>query len=647
MSLWTSTVAPLLKGLDGPKPTFDEQRLRAVFHLAEQLYRGKEHWTGVPLLVHALGVAQMLEPFEPDQDTVIACLLQHALQTRQISLSDIEQQFGAVTRRLVSGVHLLSHIALKERRNSIEDLRVMLLSVSDDVRVILIILCERCYALDHLFLVSAEEKRLLSHDVLNLYAPVAARLGIHSLKERLEGLAFPVVYRADAEAVEEQLKQVQRHYGLFLTTVSQKLAKMLHEQGIAAAVTGREKRPFSIFNKMRQRAVSHIDQLTDLFGLRVIVDTEEQCYQTLGFLHRMGVPVPNRFKDYISFPKPNGYRSLHTTVSKLPGVPNGVFVEVQVRTHEMHREAEFGIAAHWSYKEGGSAEQTMRRVQLSQVLTQQQALEESDDKTAFADHIFVLTPKGDIVELPESATPLDFAFQIHTDLGIGFRAARVNGSIVPLDYELENGDIVEILTHRIPKPSSEWLQLLKMASSRSRLKRYLYALHRTDYVVRGKEMINEVLRRLHVVPLDNELSILRHYDGRTLPFSEREDLLMKIGQESETVGSLFAHVDALASVRSLLATPPKKSTQSKFNNALVEVEGGLPMPLRFAKCCNPDQGERAEIVGCITRGGEVMIHRSRCRMLKSVNPERRVKVLWSREKEQVRPVKKKKVPASR
>ncbi len=635
MSLWTSSVAPLLKGLNGPQSTFDEQRLRDAFHLAEQLYRGKEHWTHVPLLVHALGVTQLLAPFEPDEDTIIACLLQHALQSRQVSLSDIEEQFGAVVRRLVSGVHLLSHITLRERRNSVEDLRVMLLSVSDDVRVILIILCERCYALDHLCLVPIEEKRHNAQDVLNLYAPVAARLGIHTLKERLEGLAFPIVYPADADGVEDQLKQVKQQYGSFLSDASASLAGVLAEQGIDARVSGREKRPYSIFNKMRQKSVSHIDKLPDLFGLRVIVDSEEQCYQTLGLLHRMGVPIANRFKDYISFPKPNGYRSLHTTIAKIPGIPGGIFVEVQVRTADMHREAEFGVAAHWSYKEGGSTGQTMRRVQLSQVLTQQQALEEGDESdTTLADHIFVLTPRGDIVELPEGATPLDFAFQIHTELGIGFRAARVNGSIVALDYELENGDVVEILTHRFPKPSPEWLQLLKMASSRSRLKGYLYALHRDEYVVRGREILNEELRRLHVAPLDNELTLLKHYDGRALTFSEREDLLMKAGQGSEKVGSIILHVDALAAVRTL-RSPPKVS-QKKIRGDQVEVEGGMPMPLRFAKCCKANLGDHPEIIGCITRVGEVMVHRARCHMLKNANPERRVRVSWVGEREPVK-----------
>lgn len=639
MSLWTSAVAPLLKKLNGTAEPFDEQRLRQAFHLAEQIYRGKEHWTEVPLLVHALGVAQVLAPFEPDEDTVIACLLQHALQTRAISLSDIEEQFGGEVRRLVAGVHLLSHITTRGSRNSIEDLRVMLVSVSDDVRVILIILCERQYALEHLFLLSLEDKRQLAQDVLHLFAPVASRLGIHSLKQRLEALAFPVVYPADAQHIAEQLADIREKNGPFLPAAARLLAESLQQQGIPAVVEAREKVPFSIFNKMRLKSLSQIDKLPDLYGLRVMVDSEEQCYRTLGFLHRMGLPVTNRFKDYVAFPKPNGYRSLHTTIAKLPGVPESVFTEVQVRTHDMHREAEYGVAAHWSYKQGGTAEQAMQRVELHRVLTQQHTLEEGEGgEEALADHIFVLTPKGDIVELPDGATPLDFAFQIHTDLGIGFRASRVNGVIAPLDYQLENGDVVEVLTHRVPKPSTEWLQLLKMASSRSRLKRYLYALHRTEYVARGREMINEELRRLRAPPLDADLMVLRLYDGKEITFSEREDLLMKIGQGSEKSAALLPHVDALAPLRSLLNR--RRVSRVRNVDTPVMIEGGVPMPMRFAKCCKPDSKSGCDIIGTVNRQGEVIVHRMGCGMIKNANPERRIHVWWrgeERETVTVRP----------
>jgi|GEM_PF-71491 len=648
MTIWSTTVAPLLRQLQESRGTpFNEARLESAYRLAEQLYLGKEHWTGVPLLAHSLGVLQVLAPFQPDEDTIIACLLQHALQSRRVAMDDLEEQFGPTVRALVSSIHLLSHVTMKDRRHSIEDLRLMLLSVSDDVRVVLVILCERCYALEHMANLSKEEKRHLCDDVLNLFAPVSARLGIHSLKQRLEGLSFPVLYPNDEERISEQMRRVHGTYGEFLHESAQTLMALLQEQGITAMVSGREKHPYSIFSKMRAKTVSQVEKIPDLFALRVVVSTEEECYRVLGLLHRMGRPVANRFKDYIAFPKPNGYRSLHTTIARLPGVPEGVFVEVQIRTHAMHREAEYGIAAHWSYKEGGAADRMIQRVQLHQVLTRQQALEHSEGNATLVDHIFVLTPKGDIIELPEGATPLDFAFQIHTDLGLGFRAARVNGSIVPLDYELENGDVVEVLTHRVPQPSTEWLQLLKMSSSRSRLKRYLYSLNRDGLIARGRELVNDELRKIHAPLLDTELSQLRRYDGRVLSFSEREDQLVKIGQGSEKVGALFLHADHLAALRSassIMQTPHLPRLQRK--DSVIEIEGGLRMPIRYAKCCKPQEGEKGRLIGSVNRRGEVTVHRATCGLLKNANPGRQIGVRW-KEAAPAEPKKRKKAPVAK
>lgn len=630
MSAWASSIAGLLQTMD-PARLPDSEKLRCTLERAEELYADRKHWTGVSLLEHTLGVLQALLPFQPDEETVNACLLQHALKTRRIGLPELEEEFGQNVRALVSSVHLLSHVTMRNRKSSIDDLRLMLLSVSDDVRVLLIILCDRCYVLEHLSDAPAAERRRICRDVLSLFAPVAARLGIHTLKQRLESLAFPFVYPLDARWIEEQLDAVHARYGFFLETAASSLAAALREQGIVASVQGREKLAYSIFTKMKSKTLSHVESLPDLFALRVVVDTEEDCYRVLGLLHRMGRPLANRFKDYISFPKPNGYQSLHTTVALLPGVPEGVFTEVQIRTHSMHREAEYGIAAHWSYKHGGKAQRSVQKVQIQQVLTGQQSVETRDAESALADHIFVLTPKGDIVELPEGATPLDFAFQIHTDLGLTFRAARVNGSIVSLDYELENGDVVEVLSHRVPQPSPEWLQMVKMASSRSRLKRYLHSIDRSTYVLRGKETVNEELRKRRLPPLDSDLSLLRRFEGRYLSYDEREDLLMKIGQGSDKAGSILLHLDLLRSRPPAPRNASRRAAPPSRAAVPVEVEGGLPMPVRFAKCCNAQKGDRGKIVGSITRTGEVMVHTAECRMILNANPERKIGVRWRKD----------------
>ncbi|MBI3331480.1 bifunctional (p)ppGpp synthetase/guanosine-3',5'-bis(diphosphate) 3'-pyrophosphohydrolase [Candidatus Peregrinibacteria bacterium] len=622
-----SALAPFLSKLEKANVKCDSTRLRAAYALAEHLYGQEQHWTGIPVFEHVMEVIGNLLPFEPDEDTVIACLLHHVLYGRHISLTELEEQFGPKVKSLVSAVHLLSHVTMNGRRNSIEDLRLMLLTVSEDVRVVLIILCDQCAVLDHLSALALEQKRHLCHDTLNLFAPVAARLGIHALKQRMEKIAFPVIYPSDAERIDEQLKQVHDKYGFFLSDASYAIARVLQEHGVQAEVWGREKQPYSIFMKMKAKSLTHVQGLHDLFAFRVIVANPEECYQALGVLHRLGRPFANRFKDFIAFPKPNGYQSLHTTIARLPGVPEALFIEVQVRTDQMHREAEYGIAAHWSYKEGGTTDQVIHRVQLQKVLSSQYSVGEEGEEitSALADHIFVLTPKGDIVELPEGATPLDFAFQIHTDLGLSFRAARVNGSIVPLDHELENGDVVEIIKHRIPNPSPEWMQLLKMASSRSRLKRYLYALNRDEYVASGKELLNAELQKHRLPHLDNDLSLLKYYDGRVLTMSDREDVLLKIGQGAEKPASILTHMPAVPG----LACPlPKKQPRLQRKDAIVEIEGGVQMPMRFAKCCKAQEAVGDEITGFITRTGEVTVHRDDCRMVRFANPERQIAVRW-------------------
>jgi len=624
-----ATIVPLMQRIASVKTDFDEERVLKAYDWAREVYGQEMHRTGMTVLEHAAGVLEMLAPFEPDEDAIISCLLHHAVCKDGISLVELEERFGPRVRSLVSGVHLLSSISIEGRRNSIDDLRLMLLSVSDDVRTILITLCDRCLLLSDPEPLPPEEARSIASDVLQLYAPVAARLGIYSLKHDLEQRAFPVCYPADAERITEQLKQFREQHSSFLDRTTFSLQEYLGQRHMRADMEYREKEPYSIFRKMNTKGLTHISDVRDLFAVRVIVDATEDCYQTLGLLHNIGRPLSNRFKDFIAFPKPNGYQSLHTTLAQLPYAPKDVFMEVQVRTHKMHREAQYGIAAHWSYKEHGATRLAMEQTQLKKMLSMQEPVGEASEYSSLADHIFVLTPNGDIVELPEGATPLDFAFQVHTDLGLSFRSARVNGSIVPLDYELENGDVIEVLKFKTPKPSPQWMQLLKMSSSRSKLKRHLYALRRVEFIAHGRELVNAELTKHKLPPLDSDLSLLRMYDGGALSFARREDILMKIGQGADRASSLLVHLDAL---REHDFTPPpqirKTPPRRQRKDALINLEAGLSMPTRFAKCCKPNEGEKMLIVGVINRSGEVMIHKKSCKMLRNVNPERRVKAEW-------------------
>lgn len=534
-------------------------RVRNALVSARGAYAGSVHWTGVPLFVHVLGVLRVLQPFDPDDDAIIACLLHHVLQVPSWSAVRLKREYGERVRSMVSGIHLLSHVTLRDRRLSVERLRSLLVRVADDVRVLLIILCDRCHVLDALPALPPEQRRRVCQDALQLFAPAAARLGIYSLKNALESRAFPVMYPADAERIAEQLALLHGQYGAFLPSASAALKELLEEWGIAAGVDGREKQPYSIFTKMRAKGMTAVSDVYDLFALRVIVRSPEECYQALGHLHSAGHPIPHRFKDYIAFPKPNGYRSLHTTLTQLPSVPSGVFIEVQVRTAEMAREAEYGVAAHWCYKEGGSSPEAARQVR--QLLACQPG-------------IFVLTPKGDIVELPEGATPLDFAFQVHSTLGLSFRAARVNGVIAPLTCHLDNGDVVEVIRHRDPRPSPRWMQYLHTAEARSKLRRFLAARDA------AQETIAPPVARQRPGPA-----------------------------RARTVG-----------------TVPGNGVRKAIP---VSVRGGVDFPLSYARCCHPDDSRGlGGLAGVITRLGRVKIHRHGCRMLAHVHPDRRIEAQW-------------------
>ncbi len=598
-----------------------EERLREAFAFAAEKYGDKMHWTGKSLLEHALGTLKVFLAFDPDEDAVIACILQHALETNTCTVDTLKETFGEDVKVIVSSVHLLSHVTVKNRRMSMEHLRMMFLRISDDPRVVLLVLCRQRFLIDHLTSLPQDECMRACRDILHLFAPVAARLGIYSLKHQLERAAFPVVYSSDSQRIAEQMNDIHTRYGDFLQSAATSLTRYLHQEGVSALVDVREKQHYSIFRKMQEKSVTHVEELYDLFAVRVIVQTDLECYQVLGLLHRIGHPIQNRFKDYIAFPKPNGYQSLHTTLAHMPGAPDWVFIEVQVRTEAMHREAEFGIAAHWRYKEGGKALIAAKRAQVHKMLDETQP---ENAVGLMLDHIFVLTPRGDVVELPEGATPLDFAFQLHTDLGIAFRAAKVNGAIVPLTHVLENGDIVEVLKHRDPHPSPRWMTQLKMASARSRLKKYLISRERPAYLAKGKEMLNDELQRRGLDVLDADLSILRTFDDKVLSLEEREDLLLSIALGGQRVSSVLQHLPVV--VPPLPTRPAKRPRATKALR--VVTEDGLAMPLLYAKCCKPLLTPGVPITGIISRDGDVRVHKIDCKLIRKANKERVMKVKW-------------------
>lgn len=615
-------------------PSVNARRIEKAFAYASSVYgdRTMDLLPEITLFDHATQTARFLAEFCPDEDAIIAAILQHVLKVSGTSIADIGKEFGRPVRDIVTRIHLLSHLYTADWRKSVEDMKIMLVSVADDVRVLLTALSVACVLMEQLTYIKSEYRIRLCRQSLQLFAPVAARLGIYALKYRLEKSAFPECYPTDAQNISTQLKRLQSEHGQFLERSSEKLKHFLKQQGIDAEVMARQKQAYSIFQKMHSKSVTALEKINDLFAIRVIVKAVPDCYQTLGLLHQLATPVSHRFKDYISFPKPNGYQSLHTCLMGVPEAPKDLMVEVQIRTAEMHREAEYGIAAHWAYKQGGEGSIVMnsvKQMQLTDVLLKQQSVDDPSrmgDSTILVNHIYVLTPRGDIIELPEGGTPLDFAFILHTDLGLRYKAARVNGSVVSISYKLENGDVVEILTNKHPQPTLQWLEELVTPSGRSKLKAYFFSHNRSQFLAKGKDTVNAELKTRGLPSLDADLSALARSEGRTLSQKQREDQLVKVGMGSIRTSSILRHIPPRPVQRK---TRTKKAMEAKKDRVGIEGQT-LTMPYRFAKCCHPDSTvPKPEIVvGIVTRNGLINVHCHDCHMVKASNPERKLKMFW-------------------
>lgn len=529
-----------------------------ALEFAQDAYDGRHHWSGYPLLLHTIARSRELLVFRPDVEVLAASILSHVLVEGVASPEEIEAQFSERTRSLLRDTHLLLSLIDSQRPLSQSRLQ-QLLDTQPERGAVLCFLSEIALLLERdASAYQPEVQRKLAREALESCSPLAARFGVYSLKSRIENVAFPLSYPTDALKISDQMAQLKAIHRPFLERVSSEMYALLKEQGIEGSVMVREKQPYSIFQKMHTKSINSITELYDLYALRVVVESEAECYQVLGLLHRIGHPMVHRFKDYIAFPKPNGYRSLHTTLARLPHVPDGLYLEAQVRTQQMHQEAEYGIAAHWQYKEDPASP---KRPHWGEILS------DTNDEKPVAGQMYVLTPRGDIVELPEGATPLDFAFQVHTDLGLAYRAARVNGQHVPMSTALENGDIVEILTHSTPKPSQRWQNLLKTASARQRLRRYL-----------EKKML--------------------------LP------------------------TQSSSKPKAPTPRPTPQIVPTVVQRKQEDVHSPVPMPMQFARCCHPEQDGLGAIVGVVSKDHLLRVHRLQCTLLKYSNPSRHIPLSW-------------------
>lgn len=616
----------------------------SIFHkalsFAENAHRGQKRSSGEPYTVHPIEVALILVDLGLDINTIIAGLLHDTAEDAGISISEIERQFGSEVAKLVDGITKLGKFEFKTKEEQqVETLRKMFLAMGKDIRVIIIKFADRLHNLRTLEYIEEDKQREKAYETLEIYAPLAHRLGIFKIKWELEDLSLryidPTGYYDLVEKISTKRREREEQISLLIDVLREKM----EEAGIKADIEGRPKHFYSIYRKMYMQHKS-FDQIYDLMAVRIIVDEVKDCYEVLGIAHTLWKPIPGRFKDYIAVAKPNMYRSLHTTVIG----PSGEPFEIQIRTWEMHHTAEYGIAAHWKYKEGRKSQSELddKLSWLRQLLEWQHELSDFRDFTdtlkvdLFTDEVFVFTPKGDVIDLPKGAIPLDFAYAIHSAIGNRCVGAKVNGKIVTLDYELQTGEIVEILTSSAGHgPSRDWLKMVKTSEARSKIKQWFKKEKREENIVKGKELIEKeakkqgfILSRL----LKNEwLEPILHKYG----LHSTEDMFAAIGYGGITVNQVLlklideykkANQDEPVEPVIKEVVAPKRQYEKG-----IAVKGIDNVMIRLAKCCNPVHGD--DIVGYITRGRGVSIHRSDCGNLSDVSVEnhRFIDVNWTEE----------------
>lgn len=605
-------------------PDANINRLRYAYFYAEESHAGQTRSSGEPYITHPLAVAEILSDLGMDDDSIVAALLHDVLEDcPSCTPQQIESLFGADVLHLIEGVTKLKmrhstdgsprQRALAETNRAAESLRKMLLAMAKDVRVMVIKLADRLHNMLTLDGLSPEKRTRIAQETLDIYAPLAARLGIWQIKWQLEDLSFKYLHPKEFQEISELVSKSRRDREAELADAILILKERLEARGIKnAEVKGRPKHLYSIFNKIVKHGF-RFEEILDLIAMRVIVEEHSDCYLALGIVHELWVPIPGLFFDYIGQPKPNGYQSLHTKVVGPQGEP----LEVQIRTREMHQIAEYGVAAHWTYKEGGKGADGGGQFSG---LRQQLFDWSSDARTSsdflrslstdlFSEQVFVFTPKGDVLDLPKDATPIDFAFRVHTDLGLRVVGAKINGIMVPLGTSLKNGDIVELVTRSNAQPSLDWLEYAKSSHAKSKLRTYFRKRNKSENASRGREALDKEFRAHGVDPKEflGEEKLLA-IAKTTSDCQTAEDVLAKVGEGQFSVQSI---VNKLRGTTQGKPTTDTIKTERTREGKVTLVKAGIDnVMLRRGKCCDPLPGE--EVVGYITRGRGIMIHRKVC-----------------------------------
>ncbi|NLC68340.1 MAG: bifunctional (p)ppGpp synthetase/guanosine-3',5'-bis(diphosphate) 3'-pyrophosphohydrolase [Clostridiaceae bacterium] len=623
--------------------------LKKAYLISKKAHMGQHRVSGEPFIVHPVEVAYILAELELDCTMIIAGLLHDTIEDTTCTLGQLKQDFGEEIALLVDGVTKLGRIPyVTKEEEQVENLRKMFIAMAKDIRVILIKLADRLHNMRTLAYMSADKQLKKARETLEIYAPIAHRLGISRIKWELEDLCLRYIDPKGYYDLVEKIAKKRKEREEFLNLIIEGLKKKTRELGIKVSIDGRAKHFYSIYKKMKDQNRT-LDQIYDLFAVRLIVDTVKDCYAVLGMVHELYKPIPGRFKDYIAMPKPNMYQSLHTTVIGHEGQP----FEVQIRTWEMHRVAEVGIAAHWKYKEGytGKSNLDEKLAWLRQLLEWQKEMPDAREFMEtlkidlFTDEVFVFTPKGDVINLPKGATPIDFAYAIHSAIGNKMVGAKVNGRIVPLECKLNSGEIVEILTSQNASgPSRDWLKIVKSSQAKNKIKQWFKKEKREENIVRGKEMVERELKK-HSLTYSQLFKpewiepILKKYT-----FAAMDDLYAAIGYGAITPNRVISRLkdeyrkavkaEGMMMQRGVDDTAEKTERKKKFAPVNGVVVKGIDNCLvRLARCCNPVPGD--SIIGYITRGRGVSVHRSDCVNIKN-NPgeeERLIEVSWYNSKD--------------
>lgn len=619
------------------RPDADLSLLRQAYAFAEEAHKGQERRSGEPYLTHPIEVAAILAEMRMDVPTLAAAMLHDAVEDTRTTIKEIRSHFGDEVASLVDGVTKLSKLPFSNRQDrQAENFRKMLLAMSRDLRVILIKFGDRLDNMRTLDPLPEAKQRLIAKETLEIYAPLAHRLGIAKIKQELEDLSLryldPEVYRDLAQRVARKRQAREGD----INEVVASLQRKLKEVGIKGEITGRPKHFYSIYKKMHDQGKA-FDEIYDLTAIRVITESIKDCYGALGVIHSLWKPLPGRFKDFIAVPKSNMYQSLHTTVIGQRGEP----VEIQIRTHDMHKTAEEGIAAHWAYKEGkpGVGDADKGFLWLRQLLDWERDLKDSQEFMdtvridLFPDEVYVFTPKGDVLSLPRGSTPIDFAFSIHTDVGLHCAGARVNGRIVPLRSELRNGDIVEIITSPTQYPSRDWLKLVKSTKARGRVKAWIKNEERSRSITLGRNLLERELRKLGNVPSARlSLESLGHILKQQGLGSEDDFFAVigygKVSPRQATLKLLPPDVVQTLTEEETRERRKEKKPRVKPADEGISIEGVDDILIHFARCCSPLPGD--DIIGFITRGRGVTIHTADCPNIIGIkyDPERRLRVHW-------------------